>query len=191
MDLLARLTRRVGNMLIAAVLRGDSVASGAHRSQFSGRAGESKDGIRILTPYGFAVRLLPGDDAAGPETVILAVEPDLRYALPPADPRYQPEDLAAGEVALYTDEDRASGCRVHLKRGRVIAITCDQATIAADSLIRLDAPEIRIAASRQLVLDCAGYGSVWTMAAGAYQVTSYVTGPVSSTSKPVAPPHLP
>ena len=185
------LTRRVNNMLIAAVLCADRIGGGAHRGQFSCRAEELKSGIRILTPYGFAVRLLPAGGEGGPETVILAVEPDLRYALPPTDPRYAPDDLAAGEVALYTDEDKTGGCRIHLKRGRVVEIKCDTAKITADTLIDLAAPKIRLSAAANLVLDCSGYGTVWAVEDGRYHVTNYFTGPVDTSVAAVTPPQIP
>lgn len=191
MELLDKLQRRLGNMLIVAVLRSDACGGGQHRAQFSGRSGELKEGLRILTPYGFAVRFLPADGDAGPETVILAVEPDLRYALPPADRRYAPDDLAPGEVALYTDEDKSGGCRLHFKRGRLVNLICDTVTVRADTLVKVEAPEIRLAASHKLVLDCGGYGTSWTCAGGAWVVDSYTTGPVTSNSHPVSPPNIP
>lgn len=171
------LTRRVQNMLIAAVAIRDVITGGRHLLQLSARAGEVKDGIRVVTPYGFAMRIVPAAGDDGAETVILAVESDLRYALPPTDPRYIPDDLEPGEVALYTDEDKVgSGCRLHFKRGRLIKIVCDKADVEAETLIRLAADEVQIHARKRLALDCLGYGFAWRCDAGVYRVDTWQAG---------------
>ncbi|EPY01374.1 phage baseplate assembly protein [Magnetospirillum fulvum] len=180
---LSRLTRRVGNMLIAAAVVRDAIVGGCHRGQLSGRAGEGKGGIRILTPFGLAVRIVPGEDA---ETVLLAVEPNLRYALPPHDPRYQPDDLQPGESCLYNADDPDGGCRIHLKRGGVIAITCKDAIVKADNIARLEGGQVEIHAKSRLAMDCGGNGVVWTPDTR----TDYVTGS-TGTAKPIHPPEVP
>ncbi|MBE0530404.1 MAG: phage baseplate assembly protein [Rhodospirillales bacterium] len=187
------LTRRVQNMMIAAVAVRDVVVAGCHRLQMSGRANEVKGGIRIVTPYGFAMRILPPSGDDGAETVVLAVEPDLRYALPPTDPRYMPDDLEPGEVALYTDEDKtAGGCRIHFKRGRLIKIVCDTADIEAATLARLAADEVQIHARKRLALDCFGYGFAWRCDDGAYFVDTWQTGPVTpGGAADIYPPEIP
>lgn len=184
------LHRRVNNMLIAAGVVGDSLGGGCHRAQISGRANEAKGGIRILTPFGFAMRLVPGND---PETVLLAVESNLRYALPPADPRYQPDDLDPGESALYNADDPDGGCRIHLKRGRVIQVICHTAEIKADDLIRLEADRIQLHARVSYSWDVDGYG--WRCTAqggGAYTLTTWQTDAVvTPETLPINPPEGP
>lgn len=183
--------RRVDNMLITASPAADSITAGQHRVDLSGRAGEVKAGIRVVTPFGFAMRLVPGD---APETVVLAVEPDLRYALPPADPRYQPDDLAAGESALYNADDvDAPGCRIHLKRGHVIRVVCKRAVIEAEDLIRLDADHIQIHARKSWSWDVGGFGQKLTANAGSWQWHTWQTGAVMQPAiiDPVNPPEGP
>lgn len=184
------LGRRLANMMIAAVGVRDGIAGGRHRLQLSGRAGESKHDIRILTPYGFAMRIVPPTGDSGAETVVIAVESDLRYALPPADARWQPDDLEPGEVAMYTDEDKDGGCRIHLKRGRVVKITCRDADIEAENIARLKGRKVEIHATEELGLDCNGYGFRWQSLGGGYVVTNYTIGPVTGGTVAVAPPDI-
>lgn len=184
------LERRVNNMLVAAVVIGDSVGGGCHRAQLAARASEGKDGIRILTPFGFAMRLVPGATA---ETVLLAVERDLRYAVPPHDPRYQPDDLQPGESAIYNADDPDGGCRIHLKRGRVVEIICQQAVVRADDVIRLEANRIQFHASTSLSWDVGGFGESWTNTGGtAWEHKTWQTGAaVSTVTLNIKPPEGP
>lgn len=172
---LSSLARRVGNLLLVGAVRGDGVAGGCHRGQITARAGETKAGIRILLPFGFAHRVAGNETA---ETVLLAVEPNLRYALPPHDPACQPSDLAAGEVAIYNADDGSEACRIHFRRGRVIAISARTITVQADELARIEGKTVEIHATDTLKLDCGGNGLVWTPSAR----TDYVTGAGATTA---------
>ncbi|AEJ11838.1 MULTISPECIES: phage baseplate assembly protein V [Pseudomonas] len=97
-------------------------------------AGEVKDDMEHLEPYGFTSCPLEGAEAlAGfigdrSHGVVLVVS-DRRYRLP---------GLKSGEVALYTDE----GDRVVLKRGRVIEMETQTLRIKASQAVEFDSPLI-------------------------------------------------
>lgn len=184
------LERRVNNMLVAAVVVGDTVTGGCHRAQVAARASEGKDGIRILTSFGFAMRLEPGATA---ETVLLAVERDLRYALPPHDPRYQPGDLKPGESAVYNADDIDGGCRIHLKRGRVIEIICKDAVVRAENSARVEADHVQAHARVSHSWDVHGFGESWTWLGGTnWEHKTWQQGAtVSTVVLPIKPPEGP
>lgn len=97
-------------------------------------AGEVKDDMEHLEPYGFTSCPLEGAEAlAGfigdrSHGVVLVVS-DRRYRLP---------GLKGGEVALYTDE----GDRLVLKRGRVIEMETQTLRIKAGQSVEFDTPLI-------------------------------------------------
>ncbi|MBF0325980.1 MAG: phage baseplate assembly protein [Alphaproteobacteria bacterium] len=183
------LWKRVDNLILSGWLVADR-HSGGHRGQFAVHDGEVKGGIRILTPFGFAMRLVPGGAEDGAETVLLAIESNRRVALPPHDDRYAPDDLEAGEAALYNADDPDGGCRIHLQRGRVIKIICDKAEIEAGSLARISADDVQIHGRDRVAVDCNGYGFEWLAAGSSYQSISYTIGSVAATTVPVAPPDI-
>ena len=172
MALVRELQRRVGNLLIRALVSADDDRPMMQLLQVAGRHGEIKDGLEHFQPYGLAFRVLPPDgDGRGAETVVLAIESDLRACLPAADRRHRPRDLRPGEVALYSDEDRGNGqCRLHFRRGRLVTIQCDTARVEADTLARIEADTIEIAATSRLTLDVRGHGEDRVYAGGAYRV---------------------
>lgn len=212
MSLLQQLARRVGNMLILTGVKVAHQVGGAmhlQTVQLSGRAGEIKDNVQVLTGYGLLFRPLPPDESGhGPETVVLAIEPDFGYALPPADRRWMPQDLAEGEGGLYTDEDRdgatAGHCHLFFRRGRLVEIratTLDvqvtgnasvvaggdatvqaagNATVEAGAVARLAGDEVHLAAGTKLKFDVNGYGEDWVYddASGEYRVDTWHIGNV-------------
>jgi phage gp45-like len=181
------LARRVSNLFVWGVVLRDADGVRDQRHQVAGRAGETFDGVVHLLPYGFVMRVLPpGSGGQGAEELVIAIDRDHRVALPAIDRRYRPEDLAAGEVALYSDEDAlAGGCRIHLKRGQEIEITCVDAKVTAANGVRVEAgndvtvegandvrvqggenvrlegKNVEIHATERLALDCLGHGEEW------------------------------
>lgn len=113
---LAPYARRLGNLLARGVVSVVNAAAKMQVLQVKLLAGEAKAGLEHFEPYGFTAHphvgaealavFLDGDRSHG----IVIVTPDRRYRL---------TGLAAGEVALYTDE----GDKIVLKRGNVIEIT--------------------------------------------------------------------
>lgn len=113
---LAPYARRLGNLLARGVVSVVNAAAKMQVLQVKLLAGEAKAGLEHFEPYGFTAHphagaealavFLDGDRSHG----IVIVTPDRRYRL---------TGLAAGEVALYTDE----GDKIVMKRGNVIEIT--------------------------------------------------------------------
>lgn len=113
---LAPYARRLTNLLARGVVSVVNAATKLQVLQVSLLAGEAKAGLEHFEPYGFTAHphagaealavFLDGDRSHG----IVIVTPDRRYRL---------TGLAAGEVALYTDE----GDKIVFKRGNVIEIT--------------------------------------------------------------------
>jgi phage gp45-like len=88
-----------------------------HRVQVRGFPNETIDAMPVLQIYGLASHAMAGTDvmamfASGDRSngVIVAT----------GNQQYRLRNLAAGEVALYTDE----GDKVVLSRGRIVAVTC-------------------------------------------------------------------
>jgi phage baseplate assembly protein V len=98
-------------------------------------AGEVKDGMEHLEPYGFTscphagaealAGFMGGDRSHG---VVIVV----------SDRRYRIQELEPGEVAIYTDE----GDKVHFKRGRVIAVETGTLNITATDSVNFNTPKI-------------------------------------------------
>jgi len=98
-------------------------------------AGEVKDDMEHLEPYGFTACPLPGAEAlAGfigdrSHGVVIMV----------SDRRFRLQALEPGEVALYTDQ----GDRLHFKRGRVIELETLTLKVKAGTAVEFDTPVIR------------------------------------------------
>lgn len=87
-------------------------------------ADESLDELERLQDYGYASSPLPNSE-------ILVVFPNGNrghgIVIKSDDRRYRVKNLAAGEVAIYTDE----GDKIHFKRGNKIEITTGELTVNA------------------------------------------------------------
>ncbi|MFO3723942.1 phage baseplate assembly protein V [Pseudomonas sp. HLMP] len=98
-------------------------------------AGEVKDDVEHLEPYGFtscpkdgaeALAGFIGDRSHG---VVIMV----------SDRRFRLQSLKPGEVALYTDE----GDRLHFKRGRVVEVDTATFKVNAEAAVEFNTPVIR------------------------------------------------
>lgn len=98
-------------------------------------AGEIKDGMEHLEPYGFTSCPLPGAEGLA---AFLGGDRSHGVVVVVTDRRYRLQNLAAGEVAIFTDE----GDRIHLKRGRVIDIETGTLNIRAATAVNFDTPLI-------------------------------------------------
>lgn len=98
-------------------------------------AGEVRDGLEHLEPYGFTACPHPGA-----ETLAAFLNGDRSHGvvIVAADRRYRLQGLAPGEVAIYTDE----GDKIHLKRGRVIEFVTGTLNITASSSVNFETPKI-------------------------------------------------
>ncbi|MGC5702352.1 phage baseplate assembly protein [Pseudomonas sp. NFXW11] len=128
MSLLTRLLAR-GTVVLA------NSANKLQSLQMRLTAGEVNDDMEHFEPYGFTSNPL-----AGAEGIATFLGGDRSHAvvLVVADRRYRLQSLAAGEVAIYTDE----GDKIHFKRGRVIDIETTTLNIRASSGVNIDSPTL-------------------------------------------------
>ncbi len=104
--------------------------------QVSLLAGEAKDGVQHLEPYGWTSHPHPGAEAA---VGFIGGDRSHGIALMVADRRYRITTLQPGEVAIFTDEDQQGGHRVILRRGRGVEIACRDLHVVAERDITLQA----------------------------------------------------
>ena len=98
-------------------------------------AGEVKDNVEHLEPYGFTA--CPKE---GAEVLVGLIGGDRSHAvvIVVAERRFRLQGLQSGEVALYTDE----GDRLHFKRGRIIDIETVTLNVKASGSVNFDTPLI-------------------------------------------------
>lgn len=107
--------RSIINLLARAVVTGLNTASKCQMLTIDLLAGEPKENVEHLEPYGFT-----SAPQNGAEGFALFPDGDRSHGviLMVADRRYRIKGLKAGEVAIYTDE----GDSITLKRGNTIAV---------------------------------------------------------------------
>ncbi|ELD3428691.1 phage baseplate assembly protein V [Enterobacter hormaechei] len=111
----SRIERTLQNLLARAVVTGLDTAKKCQMLQVELMPGEPKENVEHLEPYGFTSAPITGaegfalfPDGDRSHGVILIV----------ADRRYRVKGLAAGEVAIYTDE----GDTLTFKRGNIVEL---------------------------------------------------------------------
>lgn len=160
---LRTLFRRLRLLAARGVLRLVEDAGGLQRVQLDLLAGETRDGIERMQQYGFTSHPLVGAEAFA---IFLSGDRGRGVALAIDDRRYRLKSLAAGEVALYTDE----GDVIHFKRGRTIEIT-------AGAKVKVTAPTVEvIASSKVTVTTPLTEVSQNVTIGGTLQVTGQITG---------------
>ena len=123
------------NFLARGVVALSNSASKLQSLQLRLLAGEVKDQVEHLEPYGFTACPLDGAEAlAG----FIGGDRSHGVVIVVSDRRYRIQGLKSGEVAIYTDE----GDKIHLKRGRVIDIETQTLNIKATTGVNFDTPEI-------------------------------------------------
>ena len=125
--------------LMDLLVRGVVVMSNAKQKlqalQVRLTAGEVKDGLEHLEPYGFTSNPLAGAEVL---TAFIGGDRSHGVVIVASDRRYRIKEMAPGEVALYTDE----GDRIHFKRGRIIDIETSTLNIKALTAVNFDTPTI-------------------------------------------------
>lgn len=99
-------------------------------------AGETRDGLELVQQYGMSSSPLPGSQAV---TLFLGGSRDSGVVI--ATKGMTPEtvfSLKPGEVALHT----AEGDSVHLRAGRVVAITTETLEINASTAVKINSPTV-------------------------------------------------
>lgn len=144
--LLAPLQRSLSNLLARAVVTGINAAGKMQLLQVDLLAGETKDGVEHLEPYGYTAH-----PRKGAEGLAVFLDGDRSHGLVimVGDRRFRLRGLAEGEVALYTDE----GDKLHFKRGRLVDLETGIFTIKATTKVRMETPLVETTGD---VLDKAG-----------------------------------
>jgi phage baseplate assembly protein V len=123
------------NILARGLVALGNSASKLQSLQLRLLAGEVKDSVEHLEPYGFTACPKEGAEAlAG----FIGGDRSHAVVIVVADRRFRLQGLKPGEVALYTDE----GDCIHFKRGRVIDIDTVTLNIKATDSVNFDTPLI-------------------------------------------------
>lgn len=121
------------NILARGLVALGNSASKLQSLQLRLLAGEVKDNVEHLEPYGFTACPLEGAEAlAG----FIGGDRSHAVVIVVADRRFRLQGLKSGEVALYTDE----GDRLHFKRGRIIDIETVTLNVKATESVNFDTP---------------------------------------------------
>ena len=125
----------IANILARGVVALGNSASKLQSLQLRLLAGEIKDNMEHLEPYGFTACPHPGAEAlAG----FIGGDRSHGVVIVVADRRFRLVGLKPGEVALYTDE----GDKFHFKRGRIIDIETVTLNVKATDSVNFDTPLI-------------------------------------------------
>lgn len=125
----------LANILARGVVALGNSASKLQSLQLRLLAGEVKDNMEHLEPYGFTACPLGGAEAlAG----FIGGDRSHGVVIVVADRRFRLQGLKPGEVALYTDE----GDKFHFKRGRVIDLETVTLNVKASDSVNFDTPLI-------------------------------------------------
>lgn len=125
----------IANMLARGVVALGNSANKLQSLQLSLLAGEVKDNMEHLEPYGFTACPQAGAEALG---AFIGGDRSHGVVIVVADRRFRLQGLKPGEVALYTDE----GDRIHFKRGRILDIETVTLNIKASASVNFDTPLI-------------------------------------------------
>lgn len=134
--LLAPIIRRLRLALGRGIVRLVSDAAGIQTVQLSLMENEVRSDLERFQEYGFTSVPLDGAEAA---VIFMGGNRDHGIVVAVDDRRYRLKGLAAGEVALYTDE----GAKIVLKRGKIIEVECDQFVVNAETKVEFNAPITR------------------------------------------------
>ena len=123
------------NILARGLVALGNSASKLQSLQLRLLAGEVKDNVEHLEPYGFT-----SSPVEGAEALVGFIGGDRSHAvvIVVADRRFRLQGLKSGEVALYTDE----GDFIHFKRGRIIDIETVTLNVKASDSVNFDTPLI-------------------------------------------------
>jgi phage baseplate assembly protein V len=132
------LKRRVMLSIGRATLSRVDDGAGLQRNQVTLLAGETRDNVERVQPFGFTSVPLPGAECL---VVCVGGNRDHPVIMGVDDRRYRPTGLDAGDVCIYSPQ---SGHRITLKADRTIEIEGDILVLKADTKIRLEAPLVEM-----------------------------------------------
>ncbi len=126
---------KIANIVARAVVKTLDTAKKCQAAGLALIAGETKQNVEHIEPYGFtsaahpgaeAVTLFPGGDRSHGVVIVIA------------DRRYRLTGLQPGEVALYTDE----GDSIVMRRGKTIEINTSRLVVNAAERVEFNTPQI-------------------------------------------------
>jgi len=136
--LMAPIVRRVMLTVGRATLGPVDDAGGLQRGQVTMLAGETRDSVERVQPFGFSSVPFPGADCL---VVCVGGNRDHPVIIGTDDRRYRPTGQAPGDVVIYSHQ---TGHRITLKADRTIEIQGDVLTLKADTKIRLESPLVEM-----------------------------------------------
>lgn len=136
--LLASIRRRIALLLARGSVHLSKSSAPHQRLQLELVPGEILDNVEHFEAYGLTANPLIGAEVIAAS---LAGDRTRAIVLVAADRRYRKKNLAAGEVALYTDE----GDYILLKRGRIVEVV-------AGTKVQVTAPDVEVIASTKVTL---------------------------------------
>lgn len=177
-NLLRPLATRIANLFARGRVRSVNAAGKMQVLQLDLLAGETKDRLEHMEPYGFTSHPKAGAEAAA---AFLDGDRSHGIVLVVADRRYRLTDLAEGEVAISDD----LGQKVHITRDGIV--------IQSALKVRVAAADIELHASHSYSWDVNGYGERWTHTGGVnYEHKTWQTGAVvTAVPLPIHPPEGP
>lgn len=141
--------------------------------QVKGLPGEVLDGIERFQEYGFTSVPLPGAEAI---LVFVGGSRSHGVAIAVDDRRHRKKGMQRGESAIHTDE----GDSIHLKRGKIIAVT-------SGGEIQVTAPKIKLAGAIDvdiagLLVKISATGAIVIDATGAVTIDGATIGLTGTTT---------
>lgn len=132
------LKRRVMLTVGRATLGPVDDSTDLQRGQVTLLAGETRDNVERVQPFGFSSVPFAGADCL---VVCVGGNRDHPVIIGTDDRRYRPTGLAQGDVCIYSHQ---TGHRITLKADRTIQIEGDVITLKADTKIRLESPLVEM-----------------------------------------------
>ncbi|WP_234083049.1 phage baseplate assembly protein V [Enterobacter quasiroggenkampii] len=144
----SRIERTLQNLLARAVVTGLNTAKKCQMLQVELMPGEPKENVEHLEPYGFTSAPL-----TGAEGFALFPDGDRSHGviLMVADRRYRIKGLAAGEVAIYTDE----GDTLTFKRGNIVELKTKTFSVNAAEAVNIKTKTFTLDASTSATITTA------------------------------------
>lgn len=161
--LLSPLWRRLRLLISRGVVRRSAAGRGMQRLQLDLLRGEARE-VEHMEPYGYTSRPLNGAEVVG---AAVGGARGHFLALVASDRRHRRRGLEQGEVCLYTDE----GDEIHMRRGRVIAVTAGSRVHVTAPEVRADCDTAEVNASTSVTLD-----TPQTLITGDLTVQGLITG---------------
>lgn len=144
---MAPLQRRVMLAIGRGTLGPVNDADGLQRSQVTLLAGETRDNVERIQPYGLSAVPMAGADVL---VVCVGGNRDHPVIIGVDDRRHRPTGMQAGDVCIYSHQ---SGHKITLKADRTIEIEGDEITIKADTKITLEAPLVEVTGALDVLGD--------------------------------------